>query len=128
MTSERLRALGRFARAHIPELIVVAFGLGLRISLTKTFDVTLGYDYPAHLQFAKYIQEHWRIPPYTLNFSAYNPSLFYWLAAFLMKLGCSVQAVGRAGDHLRLSAAGRDVDRRWRCTCVNRAWPVCWLS
>ena len=34
----------------------MVFGLGLRISLTKTFDVTLGYDYPAHLQFAKYIQ------------------------------------------------------------------------
>lgn len=95
MMSERLRALGRFARAHIPELVVVAFGLGLRISLTKTFDVTLGYDYPAHLQFAKYIEEHWRIPPFNMNFSAYNPSLFYWLAAFLMKLGCSVQAVAR---------------------------------
>ena len=95
MMSERVRAIGRFARSHIPELVVVAFGLGLRISLTKTFDVTLGYDYPAHLQFAKYIQEHWRIPPYTLNYSAYNPSLYYWLAAFLMNLGCSVQAVGR---------------------------------
>jgi 4-amino-4-deoxy-L-arabinose transferase-like glycosyltransferase len=95
MTSERLRAIGRFMRGHIPELIVVALGLGLRISLTWTFDVTLGYDYPAHLQFAKYIQEHWRIPPYNLNYSTYNPSLFYWIAALLMKLGCSVQAVGR---------------------------------
>jgi 4-amino-4-deoxy-L-arabinose transferase-like glycosyltransferase len=95
MLSERLRTIGRFARGHIPELIVVAFGLGLRISLTKTFDVTLGYDYPAHLQFAKYIQEHWRIPPYQLNFSTYNPSLYYWLAALLLKLGCTVQALGR---------------------------------
>ncbi len=77
MTLERLRAIGRFARRHIPELIVVAFGLGLRISLTKTFDVTLGYDYPTHLQFVQYIREHWRIPPYNHDFSTYNPSLYY---------------------------------------------------
>jgi len=95
MLLERLRTIARFARGHIPELVVVAFGLGLRISLTKTFDVTLGYDFPTHLGFVNYIREHWQIPPYNFNFSTYNPALYYAVAALLLKLGCSLQAVGR---------------------------------
>jgi 4-amino-4-deoxy-L-arabinose transferase-like glycosyltransferase len=95
MTSDRLRSIAHWARGRIPELIVVAFGLGLRISLTQTYDVTLGYDYPSHLQFVKYIQEHWSIPPFGLNYTTYNPSLYYWLIAILFKVGCTVQAVGR---------------------------------
>jgi 4-amino-4-deoxy-L-arabinose transferase-like glycosyltransferase len=85
----------RWLAGHLPELGIVLFALGLRISLTRTFDVTLGYDFPAHQQYMRYILENWRIPPFDLNFSTYNPALFYWMAALMLKAGVSIQAIGR---------------------------------
>ena len=68
--------MGRLAATRIPELVLVGFGIALRVSLTRTFDVTLGYDFPAHLQYVRYLVEHGSLPPYDLNFSTYNPALW----------------------------------------------------
>jgi 4-amino-4-deoxy-L-arabinose transferase-like glycosyltransferase len=85
----------RWLAGRIPELVIVLFAIGLRASLTHTFDVTLGYDFPAHEGFMRYMLEHGRIPPYELNFSTYNPPLFYALAALMLKAGFTIQTIGR---------------------------------
>src|SRR3954467_902907 len=78
---------------RVPELAVVAFAVALRVSLAWSYDIALGYDYPAHHQYVRYLLEHGRLPPYALNFSTYQPPLFYALAALIEKAGFSVQAV-----------------------------------
>jgi 4-amino-4-deoxy-L-arabinose transferase-like glycosyltransferase len=82
----------QWVSSRIPELAVVLLGLVLRVSL-KSFDVTLGYDFPTHQQYVSYLAQHHALPPYDLNVSAYNPALYYALAAVLMKAGCSFQAL-----------------------------------
>jgi len=110
--------------AHLPELVVVAFGLLLRLSLARTYDVTLGYDYPAHHQYVRYLIEHHRLPPYDLNFSTYQPPLFYFMAALIEEAGFSPQAVGGisiASSCLQLLLAWVGVElylREWRLARV----------
>ena len=90
-----MRELARRASTRIPELVLMLFAIALRISLTRTYDVTLGYDFPAHIQYVRYLAEHRSLPPYTLNFSTYNPALWYALAAVMLKFGVTLQAIGR---------------------------------
>jgi hypothetical protein len=84
----------RWAATRIPELVIVLVGVALRVSLSRTFDVRLGYDFPQHLQYAQYLQEHAWLPRYDLNYSTYNPPLFYALAAALMHAGIALQTTG----------------------------------
>jgi hypothetical protein len=90
-----VRGVGRRARTRIPELAFVIIGIALRVSLTRSFDVTLGYDFPAHLQYVRYLVEHHSLPPYQLNYSTYNPPLWYALAAVMVSAGITLQAIAR---------------------------------
>jgi 4-amino-4-deoxy-L-arabinose transferase-like glycosyltransferase len=88
------RARG-WAATRIPELLLVALALLLRLSLAEWYDVTLGYDYPTHHQYVRYLAENGRLPPYDLNVATYHPPLFYVLAAILEHEGVTPQGVGR---------------------------------
>jgi hypothetical protein len=90
-----IRHAGAWAATRLPELALVVFALVLRVSLARTFDVSLGYDFAAHQQYIRFIVDHGSLPPYDLNFSTYNPPLFYALAALMVKAGFTLQAVGR---------------------------------
>jgi 4-amino-4-deoxy-L-arabinose transferase-like glycosyltransferase len=83
------------APRRIPELAIVAFALLLRLSLARWYDVILGYDFPTHHDYVRYLVEHHRLPRYDLNVATYHPPLFYGLAALLERLGCVTQTVGR---------------------------------
>jgi hypothetical protein len=67
----------------------------MRASLTHTFDVTLGYDFPRTKGTCATCSSTAASPPYELNFSAYNPPLFYALAALMLKAGFTIQTIGR---------------------------------
>jgi hypothetical protein len=90
----RIGCLGSWLAARTPELALVVLGILLRLSLAWWYDVSLGFDYPAHLQYVRYLVDHGRLPPYDLNFSTCNPPLYYALAALMERAGLSNQAVG----------------------------------
>jgi 4-amino-4-deoxy-L-arabinose transferase-like glycosyltransferase len=81
-------------RSVAPELLVLLFGILLRLSLNRWYYVGFGYDYPAHHQYIRYLVEHGHLPPYDLNAASYHPPLFYLLAALIEGSGLSPQAVG----------------------------------
>jgi hypothetical protein len=84
----------RWLPTRFPELAIVLFGIALRISLGRWYHVQGGYDFAAHEEYLRYVQQHGAIPPYDMNFSAYNPALYYALGALMLKLGFSIQALG----------------------------------
>jgi 4-amino-4-deoxy-L-arabinose transferase-like glycosyltransferase len=88
------RSAARWSAGHIPELVMLLVGVALRVSLHWSFDVHLGYDFPAHLQYAEYVEQHAWFPRYDLNFSTYNPPLFYALAALMLRAGFAAQTIG----------------------------------
>jgi 4-amino-4-deoxy-L-arabinose transferase-like glycosyltransferase len=85
----------RWVKTRLPELALVLFALALRVSLARWYDVKLGYDFPTHEEYLRYLVDHHSLPPYYLNFSTYSPALFYALGALLVKAGCTLQTVGR---------------------------------
>jgi hypothetical protein len=86
------RRAGAWLRSRIPELAFVLLGVGLRLSMRFWYDVSLGYDFPTHHQYVRYIVDHHSLPPYNLNVAAYHPPLFYLLAALMEGSGLSPQA------------------------------------
>jgi hypothetical protein len=57
------RARGRWARARIPELAILAVGVLLRLSMALWYDARVGYDFNAHWPFIQYIATQHALPP-----------------------------------------------------------------
>ena len=86
--------MGRWARARVPELIVLGVGLLLRLSMALTYDARVGYDFNSHWPFIQYLVARHELPPLAYNASSYHPPLYYLVAAFLVAHGLGAGALG----------------------------------
>jgi hypothetical protein len=90
----RPRAGGRWARAHIPELAILAVGVLLRLSMALWYDARIGYDFNAHWPHIQYIATQHAMPPLTFNATAYHPPLYHTIGAAVVALGLDAGALG----------------------------------
>lgn len=81
-------------RSRLPEVVILAVGIGLRFSMSRTFDVRNGYDYPAHLLYVKWFASHFSYAPLAVSLEAYHPPLYYAIAGGLVRLGATPQMLG----------------------------------
>jgi hypothetical protein len=80
---------------RIPELIAVAAGLGLRISMVATYDPGTGYDGDQHVVYAQWFTDHWSLPDLMLSRVTYHPPLYYVITgAFARLVNAKVELLG----------------------------------
>ena len=89
--ASRFRA---WARARIPELVVLAVGVLLRLSMAIWYDARIGFDYNAHWPHIQYIVTHHALPPLDFNTTAPHPPLYHAIAAAIVALGLDAGALG----------------------------------
>jgi hypothetical protein len=65
---------------RIPEILSVCFGVALRASMYKTYDVRLGYDADDHWPYIQWFANHSTLPPLMLCRETYHPPLYYAIA------------------------------------------------
>ncbi len=82
-----LRALATAVTDAPWEVIFLAAGIALRISMAWSYDVTTGYDYDDHLGYVQWLVGHRSLPDIHLNNTAYHPPLYYAVAAALRSMG-----------------------------------------
>lgn len=87
------RAVPRI-RDRIPEVMALAVGVLLRISMATTYDVQQGFDFGGHWVIADYIARYGGLAPLTLSAASYHPPLYYWLLAAMIKVGLGIGAAG----------------------------------
>lgn len=75
-----------FARRRIIELVIVAIGLAIRISLIETYHPLDGYDAHGHVAYIEWCAKHWSIPDVMFTSTAYHPPLYYFVAAAFSRL------------------------------------------
>jgi len=90
----RISRLKRWARAHVPELCILAVGVLLRLSMALTFDARIGYDFNAHWPHIQYIAARHELPPLDFNATSYHPPLYHVIAAAIVSLGLGAGALG----------------------------------
>jgi len=86
--------VGRWARAHVPELCALGVGVLLRLSMALTYDARLGYDFVAHWPTIHYIAQNHALPPFNLNTASAHPPLYFVIAASLIAMGLGAGALG----------------------------------
>lgn len=82
------RAFG-WLRAHLPELLIVAVGVAVRLSLHFTYPPMGGYDAGLHWEVIAWMAKNGGLPPLSAAYCAYHPPLYYALSALLVTLGGS---------------------------------------
>jgi hypothetical protein len=87
MFRQRASDLARSARRYWPELLLVLFGVFLRVTMFRRYDVRWGYDFPDHWAYVDWFLRHWGLPSLTVSREAYHPPLFYFLAALVHRAG-----------------------------------------
>jgi 4-amino-4-deoxy-L-arabinose transferase-like glycosyltransferase len=85
-----LRAL----RARLPELLLLVFGVALRVSMTRTFKVEWGFDFESHWKYVEWFKSHWSLPDFNWSRATYHPPLFYLLAGAALRFHVSQQSIG----------------------------------
>jgi 4-amino-4-deoxy-L-arabinose transferase-like glycosyltransferase len=75
------------------ELGLFMLGALLRCSMSWNYDARWSYDSDLHWDYVTWIIEHGRIPPTEAIFQAQHPPLYYFLAAQLVTLGVTRQAM-----------------------------------
>jgi len=84
-TDRRSRALA-FAAAHVPELVILGFGVVLRLTLHFSYPPMGGYDGPYHWEVVDFIAKTGELPRTDQLFEAFHPPLFYVIGAVLVRL------------------------------------------
>ena len=82
-----MTALVAWLRRHAPEFALVALGCALRIASLRWWSVYDGYDFHAHLEHVKWFLDHSGLAPPELSREAFQPPLYYFLVAQLLKHG-----------------------------------------
>jgi hypothetical protein len=90
----RPRERRRWLRAHIPELIALAVGVLIRLSMALTYDARIGFDFNAHWPHIQYLLDRHELPPLAYNTTAPHPPLYYLFAAVPVALGLDAGALG----------------------------------
>jgi 4-amino-4-deoxy-L-arabinose transferase-like glycosyltransferase len=84
----KISRMGKLRR-RIPELALLALGIGLRFSMLR-FDARQGYDGLDNFQYIEWFQTHWTLPPLMLSRTTYHPPLFYVMEGNFRGSGASV--------------------------------------
>lgn len=78
-------------RAALAVTIITAWGVLLRVLYTLATPWTVrAHDAGGHLDYVRYVAEHWSIPAAHQGFETYHPPLYYVISAFLWKMGESI--------------------------------------
>lgn len=114
-------------RAALAVAIITAWGVLLRVLYTLATPWTVrAHDAGGHLEYVRYVAEHWSIPAAHQGFETYHPPLYYVLSAFLWKAGENIGlSVGRnifllQGFSLLLSIALLLI----AVACGRALWPL----
>ncbi len=84
LTRSLLRRLSRLERPLI--VLVLFLGIYLRINyVVHTSIDQFAYDHKGHLQYIRFVINHWQIPPADAGWLFYHPPLFYFLFAALFQ-------------------------------------------
>jgi hypothetical protein len=90
----RIDQIVRWARARVPELLVLGVGVLFRLSMALTYDARIGYDFNSHWPYIQYLVARHELPPLAYNAAAYHPPLYYLVAAFVVAHGLGAGALG----------------------------------
>jgi hypothetical protein len=114
-----------------PEVVLLLFGAALRLRLHAAFNPRWGYDvWEGHLAYIRFVAAHGSLPPPGLNSETFNPPLYYWIAAHVMRAGLGVvwlqwMSIASAIARLVVLALGLRLalprDRRARLTALALA-------
>jgi hypothetical protein len=69
------------------ELIVLAVGVVMRLSMIWNYAAPWSYDSEAHWEVVQWIVKHGIVPPPEAAFEAFHPPLWYLIAAWIVKHG-----------------------------------------
>ena len=98
-----LLALRKFPGWNHYRPLYVCFLIGLTVRLLY-FSVTppelRAHDAHAHRDYANYVSENWKIPPYDLGWETHQPPLYYFLVAPLRDLHHSLGGMNISLDRL----------------------------
>ncbi len=74
-----------------PELLLVIFGGLLRSAymLSTPYSVR-SYDADGHVEYIRYVAEHWNIPPLHSGWESFQPPLYYFVGALWSRIGDAV--------------------------------------
>lgn len=79
---------GRKRRALAGMLWIIALGIGLRMGYASVTPASIrGHDTGGHIDYIRYVADHWSVPPVSENWEAYQPPLYYFVNAPLIPLG-----------------------------------------
>ncbi len=82
----RILALFRAGREQTALLLVLLGGSVLRVLyVLRTPTSVRGYDSAGHLEYIRYVAEHWTLPPAHGGWEFYQPPLYYLLTAPLVR-------------------------------------------
>jgi hypothetical protein len=79
-------------RHRLPELLLVLFGIALRVSMLRSFPPQEGYDFEHHWEYVEWFARNGTLPPLELR-EAFHPPLFYVLAGWLVRRGIGPEGV-----------------------------------
>jgi hypothetical protein len=79
-------------RHRLPEILLVLFGIALRVSMLRSFPPQEGYDFEYHWEYVAWFARHGTLPPLELR-EAFHPPLFYVLAGWLVRWGSGPEGV-----------------------------------
>ncbi|MGH7439649.1 MAG: ArnT family glycosyltransferase, partial [Polyangiaceae bacterium] len=93
LAADRWRRAVGWLRNHVPELLCLAAGLLLRLSMLRRFDPGWGYDAGVYWEIVQWWLDHWTFPPRDRFICAHHPPLYFLVVALLVKLGVTRQQV-----------------------------------
>src|SRR5260370_18644905 len=73
---DRATGVKSFLVRRIPELAIIAFGIGLRFLMLR-YDPRQSYDANDHWPYIEWFRTHWSLPPLMLCRGPFHPPLFY---------------------------------------------------
>jgi hypothetical protein len=82
-----------WARAHVVELLLMSFGVFLRLAQYRTHAPQAGYDFVEHEATINWWAHHFAMPPLLLSRGSYHPQLYYILAGAIRRFGGGWKAV-----------------------------------
>lgn len=100
-----------FVRGHLPEVVLFAFGVALRLTLLWNNNPERGFDFGDHAALLRWYRDHgrWQLPfdvaPLLMFRESYHPPLYHFLAGRLLAHGSykTVQSLGIALGLIRFA-------------------------
>ena len=83
-----------FVTKRWPELALLLSGCVLRLALSSSYDVRLGYDFYDHARNIAWWMQHFELPPIDWSRAAYHPPVYYVLMGTLGRASVGFMGMG----------------------------------